>query len=112
MVYREEVLQVNTLSTTLLALLMLPWLKQLATQRQSPAHMTFVSSGQHTEPPLQDWLKWVDKSHGVLAYYNKEENWPTYTIGAMYGISKLLMEYAIKELCKMSLGPDGQQVPP
>lgn len=85
-------------------------MKKLAAQRQTPAHMTFVGTGQHTDPNVQEWLPWADKEGGVLAHFNKPENWPTYNINAMYGVTKLILMYATNEMCKLALGPDGQYV--
>ncbi|KAJ9132604.1 NAD(P)-binding protein [Pleurostoma richardsiae] len=104
----EESIQVNTLSTVLLALLLLPWMKASRKQRQSAPHLTFVSSGTHASPDVAEWPRWAEKEGGILAHLNKEENWPNRPIDAMYAISKLLLEYAIREICRLALGPGGE----
>jgi len=90
----EETLQVNMLSTTLLALLILPWMK-----RAKPAsrlqHLGVVTSGNHTN----DFGKAFPKKN-VLAFYNNPRHYP----GAipMYGISKLLMMDCMIEIEKLA----------
>lgn len=108
----EEIVQVNTLSTTLLALLLVPWLKSERQHRSSAAHLVFVSSGLHTSADIQPWPEHVKNDGGVLEHFNKEETWPTGMSSPMYANSKLMLMYAIEELCKMALGPDGRYVPP
>jgi NAD(P)-dependent dehydrogenase (short-subunit alcohol dehydrogenase family) len=84
----EEDLQVNALSTTLLALLLLPKLERskLATGR-TPI-LEFVNSGLHQKaivPPE------VRAKPNVLAHYNQEANFKE---GSQYSFSKLFLMYA------------------
>ncbi|KAL3463069.1 hypothetical protein BJX64DRAFT_258180 [Aspergillus heterothallicus] len=84
----EETLQVNTLSTSLLALLVLPKLRSCSSP-SVPTHLTVISSQQfvrvqakslQTQGPLLDHLNEAKKFNGPK----------------QYGISKLLLEYVIK----------------
>jgi NAD(P)-dependent dehydrogenase (short-subunit alcohol dehydrogenase family) len=95
----EETLQVNVLSTALVALLLLPWIKEAG---KGKAHLGFVTSGTHTSVDIGgDFPK-----ENVLEYFNQKENWPTKGRG-MYGLSKLLEMYVVAEISKLALGPDG-----
>ncbi|KAL4779391.1 hypothetical protein BJX76DRAFT_340987 [Aspergillus varians] len=84
----EETLQVNTLSTSLLALLLLPKLKSCSSD-SSPTHLTVVSSQQfvrvqakslQTDGPLLEYLNDAGQFRGPK----------------QYGVSKLLLEYVLK----------------
>lgn len=95
----EETLQINTLSTSLLALLLLPKLKASSTSFE-PTHLSIVSSQQfvrakaeslRTEGPLLDHLNSPDRFQGPK----------------QYGISKLLLEYVIKMLANLVRRDDG-----
>ena len=95
----EETIQINVLSTALLALLLLPWIKQVG---KGKAHLGFVTSGRHrgvgigTEFPKKD----------VLVFFSKKENFPK--SDGMYAVSKLLEQYVVREITKMSVGSDGR----
>ncbi|TLD25228.1 hypothetical protein PspLS_06030 [Pyricularia sp. CBS 133598] len=101
----DMVIQVNVLSTTLISLQLLPWLKELRSQRQSPAHLTMVSSGMHMSPNISEWEKIAGKD-GLLKHFSAKENWP----GApgQYGSSKLLLQYCVKELSQQALDTQGK----
>ena len=94
----EGDLQVNLLSTTLLALLLLPWMQAIQRPGQVQ-HMTFTGSGSHMVPnieaskfPKQDILTyWNMKSHFESGQWN-------------YGISKLLLMYASREVASLAGG--------
>ncbi|XDG03389.1 hypothetical protein ABKA04_003004 [Annulohypoxylon sp. FPYF3050] len=103
----DQNIQVNTLSTILLALLLLPWMKAERANRSAPAHLAVVGSGRHLEPNIQEWQKWASET-GLLEHFSKPENWP----GAsnMYATTKLMAQYAVNELVKMALGPDGRNL--
>ncbi|KAF7712052.1 Uncharacterized protein PECH_005082 [Penicillium ucsense] len=86
----EETLQVNTLSTTLLAFLLLPKLRESSTEA-NPTHLAVVSSQQfaqvkaeslQTDGPLLEFLNSPERFHGPR----------------QYGVSKLLLEYMMKTL--------------
>ncbi|KAJ1542051.1 hypothetical protein HK405_010243, partial [Cladochytrium tenue] len=57
----EITIQVNALSTLLLGLLLMAWMKEERKHRQSPAHMVFVSSGMHVYPDITKWNVWVEQ---------------------------------------------------
>ncbi|KAI1456126.1 NAD(P)-binding protein [Annulohypoxylon moriforme] len=97
-------IQVNTLSTILLALLLLPWMKAERANRSAPAHLAVVGSGRHLEPDIQEWKKWASET-SPLEYFSKPENWPGASM--MYATTKLLAQYGVNELVKMALGSDG-----
>ena len=93
----EETLQVNVLSTALLALLLLPWMKEAGGGK---AHLGFVTSGSHRSVAINGWPK-----DDVLGFLSKESNWPK---GGMYGPSKLLEQYVVNEIAKLAVGSDGK----
>lgn len=95
----EETLQINTLSTSLLALLLLPKLRENSTP-SDPTHLSVVSSQQfvrakaeslRTEGPLLDHLSSPERFQGPK----------------QYGISKLLLEYVIKTIADLVRADDG-----
>ncbi|KAI1388871.1 NAD(P)-binding protein [Hypoxylon trugodes] len=99
----EQNVQANALSTALLAILLLPWLKAERANRSSPAHLAIVGSSRHQDVNIEDWKKWEAET-GILNHYNKPENWTS--PDDMYAATKLMVHYAIDELVKMALGPD------
>ncbi|KAI1105069.1 NAD(P)-binding protein [Jackrogersella minutella] len=101
----EQNIQVNALSTTLLGLLLLPWMKAERAHRAEPAHLAVVGSSRHLEPNIQEWKERASES-GVLGHFSKPENWPGSS--AMYAVTKLMAQYAVNELVAMALGPDGR----
>jgi len=88
----EETIQVNVLSTALLALLLLPWMKEAG---RGKAHLGFVTSGTHRSVAIDAWPE-----EGVLEWLSKEENWPK----NMYATSKLLEQYVANEIAKLAVG--------
>lgn len=96
----EESIQVNVLSTTLLALLLLPWMKVAG---RGKAHLGVVTSGRHRDVDVEKDFPKKD----VLKHFNKEENFP----GAnSYPYTKLMQQYVVHELAKLAVGPDGRYV--
>ncbi|KUJ18121.1 NAD(P)-binding protein [Mollisia scopiformis] len=97
----EESIEINTLSTALLALLLLPWMKEVG---KGKAHLGVVTSGLHrgeldiTPPNFPQT--------NILTHYNTPQNYPKGTSG-IYPINKLLTQYCIREISKLALGPDG-----
>jgi hypothetical protein len=81
-------IQVNVLSTLLLGLLMLQWLRGNPTQ----AHLGFVGTGAHFEN--NDLSKWPKQD--VLQFWNMEENFISGQ--ANYAVSKLLLQYGVQEM--------------
>ncbi|KAI1269908.1 NAD(P)-binding protein [Xylariaceae sp. FL1019] len=100
----EQNLQVNVLSTTLISLLLLPWMKTERANRSTPAHLAIVGSGQHVSPDLEAWKKWSG-SGGVLAHYNEPKNFQDQI---MYCATKLMVAYVASELVELATGKDGR----
>jgi NAD(P)-dependent dehydrogenase (short-subunit alcohol dehydrogenase family) len=96
----EQTLQVNVLSTALLALLLLPKLRS-SRSGDEPTHLSIVGSGSHvtvreepfkTDGKLLEWL-------GRKEDYNGQKQ---------YAISKLLVEWVTKELAAIMTEPSGK----
>jgi len=98
----EQDLQVNTLSTALLALLLLPWMRAVKGPGKVQ-HLGIVGSGNHTKVDIKapEFPK-LD----VLKYFNDQKHYkgsqPT------YALSKLLVQYAALEFAKLAMQPDGR----
>lgn len=103
----QEELQVNTLSTVLLALLLLPWLKEERKHRTAPAHLAITTSSAALMNDISGWESWSQSGEGVLNHWNKKENWPAGLSGG-YTISKTLLRFANRELAKLTIGADGR----
>ncbi|RAL12268.1 putative short-chain dehydrogenase/reductase family protein [Aspergillus homomorphus CBS 101889] len=95
----EETMQVNTLSTSFLAILLLPKLRSSSTPAQ-PTHLTIVSSQQFVRVKAQS----LRSEEPLLKHLND----PRHFIGRrQYGISKLLLEYMLKTIAGMVRRADG-----
>lgn len=90
----EQILQVNTISTTLLALLLLPKLLS-SSNSETPTHLTFISSGTAISVKPDRVRQFYD-SPSALKAISAEKSWP----GGMgqYALSKLLLEYAMRHI--------------
>ncbi|KAJ9603063.1 hypothetical protein H2200_012358 [Cladophialophora chaetospira] len=110
----EETLQVNTLSTFLLGLLILPLLITAADSGKNPnykPHLTFISSG--TAWTLQpDQMKAFTGSETPLDDLSQQKNFPGGLAGGagQYAMSKLTLEYAVRHLATSPAvkGADGK----
>ncbi|KAI1165480.1 hypothetical protein F5B18DRAFT_171152 [Nemania serpens] len=102
----DQNIQVNVLSTTLLAILLLPWLKAERANRSSPAHISIVGSGTHTSINARTWDGYVTKDGGVLAHFRDPKNWPG--PDGMYGSTKMMVHYAAAELAKLAKGKNNR----
>ncbi|KAI0444125.1 short-chain dehydrogenase/reductase [Xylaria telfairii] len=67
----EMALQVNVLSTALMAVLILPLLRATATARGTSTHLTFVNSNGHDMAKRE----WLDDSGSLLKTCNDEKRW-------------------------------------
>ncbi|KAF1831550.1 hypothetical protein BDW02DRAFT_531603 [Decorospora gaudefroyi] len=88
----EEDLQTNTLSTTLIAILLLPKLKETKQHTGKTPILEFLNSGLHQDaivPPE------VRTEPSVLGYYNTQEHFKE---GSQYSFSKVFLMYATKKL--------------
>lgn len=99
----EETIQTNVLSTALLALLLLPWLKRVGGGK---AHLGFVASGLHRSVQIKA-PKWPQGE--IPQYFSQESNFPSGNPD-LYGVSKLLEQYVMREIMKLALGSDGRYV--
>lgn len=88
----EEDLQVNTLSSVLLAVLLLPKLKQSKDYAGKTPVLEFVNSGLHQSAvvPID-----VRQHPNILNYYNRRENFKE---GSQYKYSKVFLMYATNKL--------------
>lgn len=98
----EETLQVNHLSTVLLALLLLPKLRQ-SSGPDFTSRLSIVASRSHQYVKGNE--VWLDSPNSLEAL-NKED----YEISpsSRYGASKLLLIYAVREIAKLVIGKDGK----
>ncbi|KAF3764374.1 putative short chain dehydrogenase/ reductase [Cryphonectria parasitica EP155] len=103
----EEAIQVNTLSTTLLGLLLLPWMKQTGLGREKIPHLVFVTSRDHLDPDITTWAEWPEAHGGILRHLSDAENWPSDYLQPNYAASKLMLTYAVEEISKRATGQDG-----
>ncbi|KAI1869352.1 uncharacterized protein JN550_005982 [Neoarthrinium moseri] len=106
----EQNIQVNTLSTTLLALLLLPHLKAERPNRRTAAHLSIVGSMRFGDPDIKEWKSWQvgnkGEGEGVLEHLSRRENFPGPSV--MYASTKLLVMYAFTELVELAKGTDGR----
>lgn len=89
----EEDLQINTLSTSLLAFLLLPKLRECSTP-SDPTHLSIVSSQQFVRVKAES----LRTDGPLLEHLNSPEGFGG---PKQYGISKLLLEYVMKTLADM-----------
>ncbi|KAL1857093.1 hypothetical protein Daus18300_010436 [Diaporthe australafricana] len=108
----ERTIQINTIGTTLIGLLLLGWMREARRQRQSPAHMVFLSSREHLYPDLDELTKWSQRDGGILRQVCSRDNWPAHWWDAEpnYANSKLLVMYTIEEMTRLARGPDGDPI--
>jgi NAD(P)-dependent dehydrogenase (short-subunit alcohol dehydrogenase family) len=101
----EEEIQIHVLSTALLAILLLPWMKLTG---RGKAHLGFVTSGRHQGVDIGEWNGWpkVGEIPRPIRWFSEEKHWP----GDIYPTSKLLEQYVANEVAKLALGKDGKWV--
>ncbi|KAI0403550.1 hypothetical protein F4802DRAFT_570879 [Xylaria palmicola] len=106
----EQTVQVNAISTALLGLLLLAWMREGRDARSSPAHMIFVTSRDHLYPDIVDWAKWAKQDRGILGHVSSSTNWPSWwtTTEPNYAESKLLAMYAVAEISELARGLHGE----
>lgn len=95
----EDTIQVNAISTTYLAVLLLPLLTSTAKTTNTQTHLTFVSSRAATRVSTTD-IGPCSSSTSPMKLMSQPENFPPGGLGgqARYGQSKLLLEYAMRHL--------------
>ena len=99
----EMDLQVNTLGTTLLGLLMLQWMRSVRKLGHTQ-HLGFVNSGSHFD--LVDISSPQFPRKDALKFCNQKQNYPGGR--PQYGRSKLFQLYAIHEIAKLAIDSDGR----
>lgn len=103
-------LQVNALSTSLLGLLLVDWMKAEQPYRKTPAHLLFVTSRDHLYANIQNWGKLCENDRGLLRHFSDRKHFPAWwqSTTPNYDVSKLLVTYAIEKISRLALGPDGE----
>ena len=94
----ETTLQVMVLSTTLLAILLLPLLRKNISDNGRPSHLTFVSSEGHT------WVKREDYTGSLFEAANDEKQFSPFK---NYTLDKFLGMIAMKHIATATTSPDG-----
>lgn len=94
----EETLQVNTLSTSLLALLLLPKLGESSGAEST--HLSVVSSQQFVRAKAES----LTTEGSLLEHLNSQDRFQG---PKQYGISKLLLEYVMKTVADLVRREDG-----
>lgn len=96
----ETDIQTNTLSTTLLAILLIPKLKQSNRKTEKPPVLSFINSGMHENVPISSEIR---KAPNILEASNtaKTFNGPT-----QYAVSKLFTMYAANKLSTIHSSSD------
>ncbi|MCJ1377219.1 hypothetical protein MMC17_000311 [Xylographa soralifera] len=97
----EETLQVNVLSTALLAMLLLPQMKASKT-KSSTAHLCVVGSGMHEFAKVDE----IQAAPKVLEAMNQSNSYAG--AEAQYNITKLFVQYVVSELASRLVAPDGE----
>ena len=110
----EETFQVNSLSSFLLGILILPLLIARVDSGRNTGykpHLTFISSGTAWRVKPEQMKAFI-ASETPLAELNLQKNFPGGLVGgaAQYARSKLVLEYAVRHLAASPLiqGPDGK----
>lgn len=88
----EEDLQVNTLSSVLLGVLLLPKLKKSKQYTGKTPILEFVNSGLHQSAVVPTEVR---QESSILEYYNKRQNFKE---GSQYKYSKVFLMYATNKL--------------
>lgn len=111
----EMAIQVNVLSTALMAVLLLPLLRSTAKARGRPPHLTFVNSHAHNTV-REDWLK---SDGSLLKAASTREGWDTtrsYSMVKLLGMAVMqavartnapetvIVNAVCPDLCKTDLG--------
>lgn len=95
----EETIQVNTLSTSLLALLLLPKLRESSSSSE-PSHLSVVSSQQFVRAKAES----LRTENSLLEHLNSPDRFQG---PKQYGVSKLLLEYVMKAIANGVRHDDG-----
>ncbi|KAF2258614.1 NAD(P)-binding protein [Lojkania enalia] len=106
----ERTIQINTIGTTLLSLLLLGWMREARSHRKSPAHIVFVSSRDHLYNDIDPLVRWSQEKDGILRQVSSKDNWDGgfWETQPNYNVSKLLLMYMIEGVSELARGPDGE----
>ncbi|CAI6338804.1 unnamed protein product [Periconia digitata] len=102
----EQTIQINTLSTTLLGLLLLDWMTIGERSDALARHLVFVTSRDHLLPDISNW-EGYSVDGGILEHFNNESHWPQGSLDPNYCESKLMVTYAIEKMCEKVAKADG-----
>lgn len=97
----EEILQVNSLSTIYLAILLLPQLRASRTETNTP-HLVFTASSRFKGITQEDLTP--PDGGKVIDYLSAKD---TFNSQRQYSASKLLIEFAMRHIAEHTKGPDG-----
>lgn len=99
----EQTLAINAINTVYLAHLLLPTLLETSKSTGNQPHLTIVSSRNATMPAVVPDERVVASSQ-PLVEISKPEAFPPGAMGGfiMYGRSKLILEYAIRNMSQLS----------
>ncbi|KAK0619667.1 hypothetical protein B0T14DRAFT_603418 [Immersiella caudata] len=97
----ELALQVNVLSTTVMALLMLPSLRRTGANGGVAPHLTFVNSGGN-DMVQKEWLRDFDGS--AFRMVNDKKGWNSFR---NYTVVKLMGLVVMKDMARQMAGGDG-----
>lgn len=73
------------------------------------SHLVFVTSRDHVDPDISQWTQWA-ADEGILRHLSDRKNWPSLQIEPNYANSKLLVTYAVENICKLAMGPEDRYV--
>ena len=96
----EETLQVNMLSTALLAILLLPKLRASRRDGEAPPALEIVGSGSHKRTSIPPEKRTA--AGGVLRAYNDRATYASYM---QYGVSKVLVQLLVQKLAELTRRP-------
>ena len=100
----DEILQVNVLSTTVLALMLLPKLRSSKTAEYTP-RLEFVGARIHEDVVMGEEQR---NAPNILEWYNSTTSADNYPTHRQYSVSKLFLICTMRTIANMALGGDGE----
>ncbi|KAI8946816.1 short-chain dehydrogenase/reductase [Xylaria longipes] len=100
----EMALQVNVLSTALMAVLILPLLGATATARGTSTHLTFVNSNGHDLSKRE----WLDDSGSLLKTCNDQKGWVPERSYSLVKLMGMAIMQAVARAAATATAPSGQ----
>ncbi|KAF2228231.1 short chain dehydrogenase/reductase [Elsinoe ampelina] len=106
----ERTIQVNTISTILLALLLLPKLRESHQQGRDTPVLEFVSSGTHV---VINWDEELRKSTSPIALLNaraqkSKDGKGSYSFNTYYASSKVFLQAAYQHIARLAASKSGE----